>query len=201
MSRVQLEFDLNGGGGGNPPSADTKVAIDLFLGLQLAKEANNLATDVAHGFMQRLGVTEPIRPPHVTLWELGIRDSFSNMDLAAKKEELSSVVFEPFILEFDEIMSFQSKGNKAPLVLCCSQPNPNLLELHRLIAEAQAQPGVDGGKARAFNPHVTLFYTHHSVLRQPLKTPVRWLVREFHMLWSHTGACEHESLWHWPSSA
>lgn len=200
MSRVQFEFDLNGGGRGNPP-ASSKAGADLFIALQPTEAANNLAIDIANDFMRRLGVTEAIRPPHVTLWELGKRGGLSALDLAAKKEELSSVGIEPFMLTFDEIMSFRRKSEKGALVLCCSQPNPYLVELRRQIGEAQRPPGVEGGAMPPFTPHMTLFYTHHAILRQRLETPVRWLVRDFHLIWSHAGECRHESLWHWPPSA
>jgi len=151
--------------------------------------------------MHRLNVNEEIRPPHVTLYGLGMHNSFSLMDLAAKKEELSSVVVEPFMLTFDQIMSFQRPHDKKALVLCCSQPNRYLIELQKNIAEAQRQPGIESDATRTFTPHLTLFYTDQLVMRQSLETPVRWLVRDFHIIWSHAGECRHESLWQWPPLA
>jgi 2'-5' RNA ligase len=202
MSAAQPELALGGDGDdGPPPPLASRTQVDLFLALQLSEMASRQATDIAGDFMVRLGVAEAIRPLHMTLWPLGKRSGFSTLDLAAKKEQLSSVFFEPFMLKFDEIMSFQRREGKWALVLCCSRSNAFLFQLYRQIIDAQRQPGVEGGTVPAFNPHVTLFYSHQKVPRQPLKTPVRWLVRDFHMIWSHTGEREHESLWHWPPSA
>jgi 2'-5' RNA ligase len=200
MSRTQFEFDLTGGGGNNPPPAP-KSRIDLFVGLQAPATAAGQAAEIAGDFMRRLGVAEEIRPPHVTLHGLGMHSRFSLMDLAAKKEELSSVAVEPFMLTFDQIMSFQRPHDKKALVLCCSQPNRYLIELQRNIADAQRQPGIDNESTQAFTPHLTLFYTDQMIMRQSLETPVRWLVRDFHIIWSHTGECRHESLWQWPPLA
>jgi 2'-5' RNA ligase len=204
MSHAQFEFDLNGRGNNrplSPPAAVSKSDTDLYVGLQPAAVANTLATEIAGDFMRRLRVTEAIRPLHVTLSALGRRSRFSTLDLAAKMEELSSVVIEPFMLTFDQIMSFDRHADKKALVLCCSRPNAYLHDLQRKIAEAQRQPGIEAEMARAFTPHMTLFYTQQHVLRQSLKTPVKWLVRDFHILWSHIGECRHESLWQWPPSA
>ena len=200
MSRAQFEFDLTGGEDNNPlPTFKTR--IDLFVGLQAPAAAARQSTEIAGDFMRRLGVTEEIRPPHVTLHELGEHNRFSLMDLAAKKEELSSVAIEPFMLTFDQIMSFQRPHGKKALVLCCSQPNRYLIELRKNIVEAQRQPGIESEATRIFTPHLTLFYTEQLVMRQSLETPVRWLVRDFHIIWSHAGECRHESLWQWPPLA
>jgi 2'-5' RNA ligase len=151
--------------------------------------------------MRRFGVREAIRPLHVTLSALGRRSRFSTLDLAARKEELSSVALEPFMLVFDQLMSYDRRDGKKPLVLCCSSPNRHLLDLRSRIVEAQKQPGVEDGTARGFSPHMTLFYTHHFVRRQQLERAVEWLVADFHIIWSHTGECRHESLWRWPPLA
>lgn len=200
MSRAQFEFDLTGGEDNNPPPS-FKARVDLFVGLQASAAAARQATDIAGVFMRRLGVAEEIRPPHVTLQGLGMHNMFSLMDLAAKKEELSSVAVEPFMLTFDQIMSFQRPHDKKALILCCSQPNRYLIELQKNIAAAQSQPGVESEATRTFTPHLTLFYTEQLVMRQSLETPVRWLVRDFHIIWSHIGECRHESLWQWPPLA
>lgn len=200
MSRAQFEFDLTGSEDNSPPPS-FKARIDLFVGLQAPATAARHASDIADDFMRRLGVTEEIRPPHVTLHQLGMHSRFSLMDLAAKKEELSSVSVEPFMLTFDQIMSFQRPYEKKALVLCCSQPNRYLIELRKKIAEAQGQPGVETNALPTFTPHLTLFYTEQLVMRQSLGTAVRWLVRDFHIIWSHTGECRHESLWQWPPLA
>lgn len=200
MSRVQFEFDLNGAGHNNPPSA-SKAGTDLFVGLQPTEAAERQSLEIASDLMHRLDVTEAVRPLHVTLDGLGNRKEFSITGLAAKKEELSSIFIEPFMLTLDQIMSLGRLDGKKALVLCCGQPNPYLLELQQKIVEAQRQPGIEGKSARSFMPHMTLFYSHQIVLRQRLETPVRWLVRDFHIIWSHTGECRHESLWQWPPSA
>jgi 2'-5' RNA ligase len=201
MSQAQFELDLGGGRDRAPPPTVVREGTDLFIGLQPSEAGHRLATAIAGTFMGRFGIAEAIRPLHVTLQALRRRNTYSDLELAAIKEQLSSVVFEPFMLKFDEIMSFDRREGKQALVLCCRRPNAFLFDLHRSIVEAQGQPGVDGGSIAGLTPHMTLFYTHQTVLRQPLETPVRWLVRDFHILWSHTGACEHESLWHWPPVA
>jgi 2'-5' RNA ligase len=202
MSQAQFEFNLGGGGGDRtPPLSPIRESTDLFFGLRPSDRANQLATNIAGDLMRRFGVAEPIRPLHVSLQPLRRRETYSDLELAEIKEQLSSVFFEPFMLKFDEIMSFDKKEGKHALVLCCSKPNTFLLDLHRRMIEAQGQPGVEGGSVPGLTPHMTLFYTHQTVLRQSLETPVRWLVRDFHMLWSHAGECRHESLWQWPPSA
>jgi 2'-5' RNA ligase len=115
MSRVQFEFDLNEGEDDMQPMS--RASIDLFVGLQPTEAADSQSIEIAKDFMHRLDETEAIRPLHVTLCGIGQRRGFSTMDLAAKKEELSSVVFEPFMLAFDQIMSFDRRDEKKALVL------------------------------------------------------------------------------------
>ena len=200
MSHAQPEFDLGGNGSNTSPPLTSKGKVDLFLALQPPEPADRQMKETADDFMSRLNVVESIRPAHVTLLKLGKRSEFSTLDLAALMEQLSTVQLEPFMLKFDDIMSFRSKEEKPPLVLCCSRPNKLLLELHRKIIEALSQPGIESESVQAFTPHMTLFYTQQTVLRQPLNAPIRWLVQDFHMIWSHSGERRHESLWRWPPS-
>lgn len=198
MTRVQFEFALDGGGNNPPPSP--RAGMDLFVGLRPSDTASRLSTDIAEDFMRRFDVSEAVRPLHVTLSALGRHSRLSTLELAAKMEELSSVAVKPFMLVFDQIMSFDRHADKKALVLCCRQPNRSLLELQRRIIDVQKPPGIEDETRQAFTPHMTLFYTHQTVLRQPLKTPVEWCVRDFHILRSHIGECRHESMWHWPPS-
>jgi RNA 2',3'-cyclic 3'-phosphodiesterase len=202
MTHTQLKLDL----GGDPNHVSSRVApnkerIDLFVALQPAEDAKEYALGIADDYLHRLGIDDMVRPLHVSLQELGLRRLFSTTHIAEKMEALSIISFQPFMLEFDEILTFGREGGKRPLVLCCSQENQRLLALRQSIFQAQWPPGLEAKSPPPFTAHMTLFYTHRSVTRQELKKPVRWLVQDFHIIWSHSGECRHESLWHWPPSA
>jgi len=206
MSGVQIEFPLGGNlRQSSSRSSASKEGYDLFVTTEPTDEAREQTARVASCLLRRLGVREATRPFHVTLWKLGMRKEFSRLRMAETIEQLKTVCFEPFMLRFDEIVSLKRTDPKWPLVLRCSKPVEPLFDLYRRIAEAQSPVGVEGVSVPTFTPHMTLFYSYCKIgrkdLKPPVSWPVSWLVRDFHIIWSHLGDCRHERLWTWPPSA
>ncbi len=201
MASEQIEFGFGGNTGHRRPCAAVDVDDNFFIGLQPGDAAQRSAKHVADDLQRRLGVSEPIRPLHVTMQELGRYRVFPPTLLLEKKDALSVIRFEPFAVTFDEIMSFRRNDGKSPLVLCASRHNAELFDLRRKIFEAQQPPGIALARTPAFTPHMTLFYTRKTTERQRLSVPIEWVVRQFCIIRSYHGDTEHGVLWNWPACA
>jgi 2'-5' RNA ligase len=201
MSSMQPELDLGyvHHRRTSSPGGQSKGG-DVFIVVQPDLPASEQSIMIANGFLSRLDVTALIRPLHVTIHQLDFFARLSKTALADMIEAVSMISFAPFMVTFDQVLSFRRKSGKSPLVLCNREDIDPLFALHRQIVETLAPPGIDLGSLPAFTPHMTLFYSPKRVAPERLDTPVQWLVSRLHIVRSHVGRGEHEVLWPLPPS-
>jgi RNA 2',3'-cyclic 3'-phosphodiesterase len=142
---------------------------------------------------------------HITLFWLGDHFGLSQNFVDTLGVIASSVVAEPFDVEFDRVEYFPRRAGKKPLVLRGAADAPGVAALsafrQALVAPFGGQRGANGrplaGRSASFTPHVTLLYDTLPVQRQMVPV-IGWTVREFLLIRSVLGESRHEVLGRWP---
>lgn len=154
-------------------------------------------------------LTEGLRRLHglaalpVAAERLHVSLNFVGADLAdqvaAKAAELAArVSCRPFVLAFDRVASFQTRGPaRKPLVLLGDDGVFGVFALHRAIHHALCDGGFGRRPEPAIEPHVTLLRDHVEV-EEGFITPISWPVTEFVLIDSPKGRGEHRVLGRWP---
>ncbi len=101
----------------------------------------------------------------------------------------------PFVMTFDQAMTFSRSSRNRPFVLSCRQVSTGLLDLHRRLADALTQHRVHLQKS-SFKPHMTLLYDDKAVAEHAI-APVTWQVNEFVLVHSLVGQTKHIPLARW----
>lgn len=169
-----------------------------------ATAAGQIARSLAERLRSR-GALIQVSRLHVSLTCLCSR-SARLLSAEAEAEAIraaKSVRVGTFELSTARVLSFGRRGGavayRRPVVLTFA-PSPQLGSLHESLFAALSRAGVVGGRARAFTPHMTLFYESDALLDEPVEPPA-WTVRNFHLIHSLHGRSQYQVLASFPLRA
>jgi RNA 2',3'-cyclic 3'-phosphodiesterase len=131
---------------------------------------------------------------HVSLFNLARYSGRQSDAIEAARDAAASVSFAAFDLIFDLAGSFASHASRAPLVLRGTEGMAATREFHGTLCAAMAKAGF--GRARPFEPHVTMLYDRQSVPWRCIDL-LGWRAAEFVLVRSHIGAGRHVPLGRW----
>lgn len=157
------------------------------------------AYSVAQGLCRKYGLLrQPLAADrlHVSLAGFGEFPRVPPKLVRLLSDAASAVAVNAFDVSFDRVMTFgnRSDGRKRPTVLLCRDGSAELIDLQKCLNAALA--GVGLVRTSAFVPHVTLLYDHATISEHAID-PVRWTVREFHLIDSLHGLTKHIRIGRW----
>jgi len=143
-----------------------------------------------HRFTERVMEAERL---HITLQVLGdYVDFIPDSHIEAAAHVAANVRAQRFELELDHALSFQRNGAFA--FSDKKRESPFTRFRQDLVQELMRQgfPRHPGG-----TPHMTLLYSHHHLVSEETIRPIRFWVRDFALIHSHTGKHSYEELGRW----
>lgn len=133
---------------------------------------------------------------HVSLNFIGA--DLPDQVVAKAAESAARVFHRPFVIAFDRVASFQTRGAaRKPLVLLGEDGVFGAFALHRAIHQALCEGGLGRRAEPAIQPHLTLLRDHVAV-EEAFVTPISWPVTGFALIESPKGRGEHRVLGRWP---
>jgi 2'-5' RNA ligase len=187
------QLDLLGGG-----IASTEVHR-LFFALMPDEATRSELTAVAEG----LRVSRPrlrarwIHPSryHATLKFLGdhaaLRPDMVDGAIAAAAQVRAA----PFDWSLDRVDSF--RGREPPCVLRSDEVPVPMQQLWHALGHALVLAGQGAPRERSFTPHITLAYSHGTMLEPLAIEPLAWRVAEFVLVHSVVGQGGYQILGRW----
>jgi 2'-5' RNA ligase len=132
---------------------------------------------------------------HATLHFLGdhaaLRPTLVDSAIAAADK----IQAEPFAWTLDNASSF--RGREPPCVLRCGEVPAPMQQLWQSLRHALALAGQGGHLERSFTPHVTLAYSHGTMLEPAAIAPVTWQVTDFVLVHNVVGQGSYQILGRW----
>ena len=102
---------------------------------------------------------------------------------------------EPFAWTLDNASSF--RGRQPPCVLRGEEIPDPMQQLWQTLRHALALAGQGGHLERSFTPHVTLAYSHGTMLEPAAIAPVTWQVTDFVLVHNVVGQGSYQILGRW----
>lgn len=129
---------------------------------------------------------------HVTILSLGWDAVFSETKYQRACLAAAQVSVPAFELQLDRCLSFLGRRSRHPLVLCGNVPGVDGIRvLHRSLYRALDSVLAGGATVDrlvpSMTPHMTLLYSDATVEEHGV-SPVRWVVREFQLLYNLRGS-------------
>ena len=158
----------------------------LFFAAFPSDAATATAVELA-GSLRRDGLTGKWVDPgryHVTLLFVGTFAAVSDAQVRALVAAATTIGLPGFDLVLDHVRSFP--GRRPPGVLAGSAMQP-VDALASALRAALAQAGIEHEPPRPYVPHLTLVYGDAGLPAPQPVAPVRWPVREFHLVESVGG--------------
>jgi 2'-5' RNA ligase len=137
---------------------------------------------------------------HVTLFHLGDSAGLREDVVKAAQQAAAQVHAAPFVVAFDQIVTFAGHRQRKPFVLKSSGGNEALRAFHAQLGRALHAAGLGRCVAAGFEPHVTLAYDARDVAAESV-APVAWLAVEFVLIHSLLGKTRHIPLACWALEA
>jgi 2'-5' RNA ligase len=132
---------------------------------------------------------------HATLHFLGDHAALRPMLVDGAIAAADKIHAEPFAWTLDNAASF--RGREPPCVLRGAEVPDPMLQLWQTLRHALALDGQAGHLERSFTPHVTLAYSHSTMLEPAAIAPVSWQVTDFVLVHSVVGQGGYEILGRW----
>ncbi|HUH30012.1 MAG TPA: 2'-5' RNA ligase family protein [Rhodanobacter sp.] len=137
---------------------------------------------------------------HVTLYHLGDSAGLREDVVKAAQQAAAQVRAAPFVVAFDQVVTFAGHRQHKPFVLKSSGGNEALRAFHAQLGRALHAAGLGRCATAAFEPHVTLAYDACDVAAEPV-APIAWLAGEFVLVHSLLGKTRHIPLARWALNA
>ena len=167
----------------------------LFFALLPDEDAARRIEQLVADFRQAHGLTGALRPLHVTLCDLTVRENIQKtIDVAAKAAE--AVTAAPFRIAFNRATRFGSGKSNRPFVLMGDDGVTGAARFRQALSFELRKADL-GTSTATFTPHLTLLYDKALPGDQDI-APIEWTAREFVLLRSVVGQTRHEMLGRWP---
>ena len=193
---------LFGEAGDRPPLPPRAFERDvlfyaLLLGPRLWRPASRLVT----AQRDRYGLTGKMRPSdtfHISVLGFGFADELREEDIVLARSIAGAVLFQPFELEFPELLSFSGKHEADAAVPLVLRSGAGTDRIHDLAARLTISMIAHGMRPRSFKPdlpHLTLLYDAIRVPPTPLDPPIAAEITGFSLVQSHRGKSKYSVLW------
>lgn len=129
---------------------------------------------------------------HMTVCHVGDRLGEDKALEAKARQAASMLVAKPFRVTFDRVLNFG-----AQVVLAGGEGIEEMVRFQRRLHVHMAQAGL-ARSAKAYTPHVTLFYGSSARVEEEKVEPISWVVNELVLVRSPQGLTQHHRLASWP---
>jgi 2'-5' RNA ligase len=196
------QLSLFGEAEGRPPLPPPFLERDvlfyaLLLGPRLWRPASRLVT----AQRDRHGLTGKMRPSdtfHISVLGFGFMDELRGEDIALAHSIANSTAFQPFDLEFPELLSFGGKRKADAPAALVLRTGAGTERVHDLAARLTISMIAHGMRPRSFKPdlpHLTLLYDTIRIPPTPLDPPITTEITGFSLVHSHRGKGKYSVLW------
>lgn len=183
-------------------SNSNRPLLNWFLGLRPDQAAADAALQARERTCAEFGIRGPALDCarlHVSLH--GIYEGFQPPPqlLGWIDRAMATIEAAPFVVEFDQVLTFRRNTKSLPLVLAASDGSgmEPLLIFHRQLGAVLRGAGLGLYVRDRFTPHMTLLYGPHVAPGHRI-SPVKWTAREFVLIESEVGNSRHNTLRTWP---
>ena len=132
---------------------------------------------------------------HATLHFLGDHPALRPTLVDGAIAAADKIHADPFAWTLDNAASF--RGREPPCVLRSAEVPTPMQQLWQTLGHALTLAGQGGHLERSFTPHVTLAYSHGTMLEPAAIAPVTWQVAEFVLVHSLVGKGSYQVLGSW----
>jgi RNA 2',3'-cyclic 3'-phosphodiesterase len=171
----------------------------LFFALLPDADAAARIADLVERFRASHGLTGALRPLHITLCDLILRET-TQRTLEVASRVAASVVGAPFRVSLHRVMRFgggrNARKDKRPFVLAGDDGVAGLTQFRQSLCLELRKANLTKWSAN-FTPHLTLLYDNPLPDDQDV-LPIAWTVQEFVLIRSLVGQTTHEILGRWP---
>jgi len=133
---------------------------------------------------------------HITVNAIADYAKLLEYDVSAAMQAAATIKATPFEVTLNRALSLEG-NDQNPLVLRCGEGVPALNALQKSLSEALKITGYEAGGASVFSPYVTLLYDRKSIDETTLDEPIRWIVRDFALVYSEYGEGRNVHLGNW----
>lgn len=186
------------------PSSQPELApgINYFFAVLPAEPARVAIASVGERFQKshRLSGTQvDAGSLHLLLCPMGKPERLQQPVEAAMLAAAGEVHANGFVATLESAMRFSARDGHFPFVLCTDNATTQaIIELRKMIAEAQRRVGLQVSAVSSFLPHVTLLQGLSIDPVEEAIMPIQWQVDEFVLIRSFFGQCQYEVIGRWP---
>jgi 2'-5' RNA ligase len=196
---MQLSMDLAAPPTKWPSKTRAQGDNSLFFAVLLDTEAAADAEALGSKFRIHYGLSgRPVSAKRLRITLNAIAD-YANLleyDVSAAMQAAATIKASPFEVTLNRALSLEG-GDQNPLVLGCGEGISALNALQKSLSAALNITGYEAGGTSGFTPYVTLLYDRKSIDETTLDDPIRWIVRDFALIYSVYGESRHVHLGNW----
>lgn len=133
---------------------------------------------------------------HIPLTAIADYANLLEYDVSAAMQAAAAIKAAPFEVALTRALSIEG-GDQNPLVLRCGDGAPALNALQKSLSAALKLTGYEQTGPSGFAPYVTLLYDRKAIGETVLDDPIRWMVRDFALVYSVYGEGRHVHLGNW----